>query len=246
MGEMASSLAHELNQPLSAISNYCMGVAKRLEGHLEPSVSKEILPALEKASEQAHRAGTIIQRIRGFVKRSEPQRKPSAIKEIINDAVGLMEIEAHRHRLSIQSEIADNLPEVNLDPVLILQVLVNLLKNGLDSTRGAYPLSSRWSAQAVKITADLDTSIFPAMLRVQVTDSGSGISESVIEHIFEPFFSTKSDGMGMGLNICRSIVESHHGRLWAKNSMDSAQTKVVGCTFTILLPLESPVSVENT
>jgi hypothetical protein len=245
MGEMASSLAHELNQPLSAISNYCMGVAKRLEGHLEPSVSKEILPALEKASEQAHRAGTIIQRIRGFVKRSEPQRKPSAIKEIINDAVGLMEIEAHRHRLSIQSEIADNLPEVNLDPVLILQVLVNLLKNGLDSTRGAYPLSSRWSAQPVKITADLDTSIFPAMLRVQVTDSGSGISESVIEHIFEPFFSTKSDGMGMGLNICRSIVESHHGRLWAKNSMDSAQTKVVGCTFTILLPLESPVSVEN-
>lgn len=246
MGEMASSLAHELNQPLSAISNYCMGVAKRLEGHLDPSVGKEILPALEKASEQAHRAGTIIQRIRGFVKRSEPQRQASAIKDIINDAVGLVEIDAHRHRLSIQSEIADNLPEVDLDPVLILQVLVNLLKNGLDSTREAYPLSSRWSAEPVKITADLDTSIFPAMLRIQVTDSGSGIAEPVIEHIFEPFFSTKSDGMGMGLNICRSIVESHHGRLWAKNIMDSAQTKLVGCTFTILLPLESPVTVENT
>jgi len=246
MGEMASSLAHELNQPLSAISNYCMGVAKRLEGHLEPAVGKEILPALAKASEQAHRAGTIIQRIRGFVKRSEPQRQASAINEIINDAVGLVEIDAHRHRLSIQSEIADNLPEVDLDPVLILQVLVNLLKNGLDSMREAYPLSSRWSAQPVKITADLDTSTFPAMLRIQVTDSGAGIAESVIEHIFEPFFSTKSDGMGMGLNICRSIVESHHGRLWAKNIMDSAQTKLVGCTFTILLPLESPVSVENT
>lgn len=245
MGEMASSLAHELNQPLSAISNYCMGVAKRLEGHLDPSVGKEILPALEKASEQAHRAGTIIQRIRGFVKRSEPQRKASAIRDIINDAVGLVEIEAHRHRLSIQSQIADNLPDVDLDPVLILQVLVNLLKNGLDSVREAYPLSSRWSAPPVKITADLDTSIFPAMLRIQVTDNGSGIAESVIEHIFEPFFSTKSDGMGMGLNICRSIVESHHGRLWAKNMMDSAQTKLVGCTFTILLPLESPDSVEN-
>ena len=245
MGEMASSLAHELNQPLSAISNYCMGVAKRLEGHLDPSVGKEILPALEKASEQAHRAGTIIQRIRGFVKRSEPQRKASAIRDIINDAVGLVEIEAHRHRLSIQSQIADNLPDVDLDPVLILQVLVNLLKNGLDSVREAYPLSSRWSAPPVKITADLDTSIFPAMLTIQVTDNGSGIAESVIEHIFEPFFSTKSDGMGMGLNICRSIVESHHGRLWAKNMMDSAQTKLVGCTFTILLPLESPDSVEN-
>ena len=246
MGEMASSLAHELNQPLSAISNYCMGLAKRLEGHLDPSFGKEILPALEKASQQAHRAGTIIQRIRGFVKRSEPQRKASAIKDIINDAVGLVEIEAHRHRLSIQSEIADNLPEVDLDPVLILQVLVNLLKNGLDSMREAYPLSSRWSAPPVKITADLDTSTFPAMLRIRVTDSGSGIAESVIQHMFEPFFSTKSDGMGMGLNICRSIVESHHGRLWAVNIMDLAQTKLVGCTFTILLPLESPVSVENT
>ncbi|MBU3617164.1 PAS domain-containing sensor histidine kinase [Polynucleobacter sp. JS-Polo-80-F4] len=239
MGEMASSLAHELNQPLSAISNYCMGVAKRLEGNLEPALNKEILPALEKASEQAHRAGTIIQRIRGFVKRSEPQRKESNIAEIINDAVGLVEIEAHRHRLTIASEITENLPVVNLDPVLILQVVVNLLKNALDSVREAYPLSSRWSAPPVRISADLDTSIFPAMLRIQVSDTGGGISENVLERMFEPFFSTKSDGMGMGLNICRSIIESHHGRLWATNVQDSEQTKLAGCTFTILLPLES-------
>jgi hypothetical protein len=240
MGEMASSLAHELNQPLSAISNYCMGVVKRLDGHLDPTLTKDILPALEKASEQAHRAGTIIQRIRGFVKRSEPQRKESRITDIINDAVGLVEIEAHRHRLSINSEIAENLPVVNLDPVLILQVVVNLLKNALDSVREAYPLSSRWSAPPVRIRTDLDTSIFPAMLRIQVTDAGGGIPENVMERIFEPFFSTKSDGMGMGLNICRSIIESHHGRLWATNVQDSEQTKLAGCTFTILLPLESP------
>jgi PAS domain S-box-containing protein len=143
MGEMASSLAHELNQPLAAISNYCMGVAKRLQGHIDPTMQKDILPALAKASDQAFRAGTIIQRIKGFVKRSEPQRKFSDINEIISDAVGLAEIEAHRHRLSISTEIAENLPEVNLDPVLILQVLVNLLKNALDSLREAYPLSSR-------------------------------------------------------------------------------------------------------
>jgi len=245
MGEMASSLAHELNQPLSAISNYCMGVAKRLEGTLDPIVSKDILPALEKASEQAHRAGTIIRRIRGFVKRSEPQRQSSSLVEIINDAVGLVEIEAHRHRLSITSTIADNLPEVNVDPVLILQVLVNLLKNALDSVREAYPLSSRWSALPVNISADLDTSTFPAMMRIRVTDSGGGVSETVIDRMFEPFFSTKADGMGMGLNICRSIIESHHGRLWASNVMDSERTKLSGCTFTILLPLESPDSVEN-
>ena len=246
MGEMASSLAHELNQPLSAISNYCNGVAKRLEGNLDRAIIKEILPALAKASEQAHRAGTIIQRIRGFVKRSEPQRKAASVSEIINDAVGLVEIEAHRHRLSITSEVAENLPVVNLDPVLILQVVVNLLKNALDSVREAYPLSSRWSAPPVRITADLDTSIFPAMLRIQVTDGGGGIPENVLEHMFEPFFSTKSDGMGMGLNICRSIIESHHGRLWATNVTDSEQTKLAGCTFTILLPLESPETKANT
>ena len=245
MGEMASSLAHELNQPLSAISNYCMGVVKRLEGNNDPDLNKEILPALEKASEQAHRAGTIIQRIRGFVKRSEPQRKSSSLIEIINDAVGLVEIEAHRHRLNITSDLADNLPEVNVDPVLILQVLVNLLKNALDSVREAYPLSSRWSAPPVNISADLDTNTFPAMMRIRVTDSGGGIAESVIERMFEPFFSTKADGMGMGLNICRSIIESHHGRLWASNVMDSERTKLAGCTFTILLPLESPDSKDN-
>jgi PAS domain S-box-containing protein len=239
MGEMASSLAHELNQPLAAISNYCMGVAKRLQGQLDPALQKDILPALEKASDQAHRAGMIIQRIKSFVKRSEPQRKSSDIGEIINDAVGLVEIEAHRHRLSISTTIAENLPEVDLDPVLILQVLVNLLKNSLDSLREVYPLSSRWSSPAVNISADLDTNTFPTMLRIQVTDAGAGISESVTQRMFEPFFSTKNDGMGMGLNICRSVIESHQGRLWAKNLMDAEHTKLSGCTFTILLPLES-------
>lgn len=245
MGEMASSLAHELNQPLAAISNYCMGVAKRLQGSPDPSVKKDILPALEKASDQAHRAGTIIQRIRGFVKRSEPQRKSCDISEIINDAVGLVEIEAHRHRLNIVANISPNLPLIDLDPVLILQVLVNLLKNALDSVRETYPLSSRWSAPPVSISTDLDTSTFPAMLRIQVTDTGAGIANTVIERMFEPFFSTKNDGMGMGLNICRSIIESHQGRLWAENHMDAEHTKLAGCTFTILLPLESPGSKAN-
>jgi PAS domain S-box-containing protein len=245
MGEMASSLAHELNQPLAAISNYCMGVVKRLQGQLEPALQKDIIPALEKASDQAHRAGMIIQRIKGFVKRSEPQRKSCDIAEIIHDAVGLVEIEAHRHRLSINTEIDENLPAVDLDPVLILQVLVNLLKNSLDSMREVYPLSSRWSAPPVRISADLDTSTFPAMLRIQVRDTGAGIAKSVIDRMFEPFFSTKSDGMGMGLNICRSVIESHQGRLWATNLMDAEHTKLSGCTFTILLPLESPGSQDN-
>jgi PAS domain S-box-containing protein len=245
MGEMASSLAHELNQPLAAISNYCMGVAKRLSGQADQTLSKDLLPALEKASQQAHRAGTIIQRIRGFVKRSEPQRKDSDIADIVADAVGLVEIEAHRHRLSITAELAPNLPKVALDPVLIQQVLVNLLKNSLDSVREAAPLSSRWAVPPIKISADLETSTFPAMLRIQVIDSGPGVADGVIERMFEPFFSTKSDGMGMGLNICRSIIESHHGRLWAKNQHDPNSSNAIGCTFTILLPLETAETEAN-
>jgi signal transduction histidine kinase len=156
-----------------------------------------------------------------------------------------VEIEAHRHRLNIATEIASNLPMIDVDPVLILQVLVNLLKNSLDSLREVYPLSSRWSAPPVQISADLDTSTFPAMLRIQVTDAGAGIAQSVIERMFEPFFSTKNDGMGMGLNICRSVIESHQGRLFAKNQMDAEQTKLAGCTFTILLPLELAGSMAN-
>ena len=238
MGEMASSLAHELNQPLSAISNYCMGMVKRLTSTQNP-LSTELLPVLEKANDQAHRAGTIISRIRSFVKRSEPQSKLCNIGDIIADSVGLAEFEANRHRLKIVSEIAPDIPDVELDPVLIQQVLVNLLKNSLDSLREVYPLSSRWSAPPVKISADLETGTMPSMLRVRVTDAGAGITESVLNRMFEPFFSTKADGMGMGLNICRSIIESHHGRLWAKNHMDTEHTRLVGCTFTILLPLET-------
>jgi len=238
MGEMASSLAHELNQPLSAISNYCMGVAKRLKTYSDSSLTAELMPALEKASAQALRAGTIIQRIRDFVKRSEPQRKTCDIAEIITNAVDLLEIEANRHRFSIVAEVMPNLPRIDLDPVLIEQVLVNLLKNALDSLRDAYPLPSRWSAPPVKITADLDISTYPTAMRIQVTDAGSGIADSVIQRMFEPFFSTKDDGMGMGLNICRSIIESHHGRLWAKNQLGAEHARISGCTFTILLPLE--------
>jgi hypothetical protein len=237
MGEMASSLAHELNQPLSAITNYCNGIAKRLSGS-SSDLAQELLPALKKASEQAHRAGTIIQRIRSFVKRSEPQNKLSRIEDIIADAVGLIELEANRQGFKISSELDPRLPEIELDPILIQQVLVNLLKNAIDSMRDTYPSSARWTTSPIKIKADIESTTATPMLRIQVSDSGGGISAVANEKMFEPFFSTKTDGMGMGLNICRSIIESHHGRLWAQNLTHSETQRLMGCTFTILLPLE--------
>ncbi len=244
MGEMASSLAHELNQPLAAINNYCMGVISRLKTKNDQSISNEIIPALEKAGSQALRAGNIIQRIRGFVKRSAPQRQSCSIQQIVSDAVELSEIEAHRQSLELHVDLAPNLPNAFLDPVLIQQVLVNLIKNSIDSMRDSIPRGGRFNAPPIQIVVDLYKEEPSEMLRIRVIDSGKGIPETVLSQIYEPFFSTKVDGMGMGLNICRSIIESHEGRLWAENrypEMELSESKLppaLGCTFTILLPIE--------
>ena len=247
MGEMASSLAHELNQPLAAINNYCMGVISRLKAKNDTSVNQEIIPALEKAGAQALRAGSIIQRIRGFVKRSAPQRQMCSIEQIIEDSIELAEIEANRQGVKIVSSISKDLPELYIDPILIQQVLVNLIKNGIDSMRAVRHIRNGNSLKYIEVIADIETKTHPAMARIRVKDQGSGIPESVKTQIYEPFFSTKADGMGMGLNICRSIIESHSGRLWAENGDLQAQNpentsentvQAPGCTFTILLPMD--------
>jgi hypothetical protein len=247
MGEMASSIAHELNQPLAAINNYCMGVVSRLRTKNDPQITTEILPVIEKVSAQALRAGTIIQRIRNFVKRSAPQRESCFIDQIIHQSIDLTDIEAHRHGIRIEKNIAPQLPECFVDPILIEQVLVNLLKNAIDSMRDSYPRSRRGNAPPIRLIADLDNNHQQPMLRIRIMDRGKGIDEEIITHIYDPFFSTKEEGMGMGLNICRSIIESHEGRLWGENNLtslienpypDEGDNQMKGCTFTILLPLE--------
>lgn len=236
MGEMASSLAHELNQPLAAISNYCTGIANRLKSSQDLNIEKDILPAIEKATTQAHRAGTIIQRIRGFVKRSQPQSKNVDIRSIIEDSVGLAEIEAQRYGVQLSTSLADNIPSVFLDPILIQQVLVNLLKNAIDAVKNG--TNHHPNAKIIALKVDIDQTVNPSMLRIQVIDHGPGIPEDALERLYEPFFSTKQDGMGIGLNICRSIVESHRGRLWVTNHATEKDPGLSGCTFTILLPLD--------
>ncbi len=236
MGEMASSLAHELNQPLAAISNYCTGIANRLKSNQDLNIEKDILPAIEKATTQAHRAGTIIQRIRGFVKRSQPQSKNVDIRSIIEDSVGLAEIEAQRYGVQLSTSLADNIPTVFLDPILIQQVLVNLLKNAIDAVKNG--TNHHPNAKIIALKVDIDQTVNPSMLRIQVIDQGPGIPEDALERLYEPFFSTKQDGMGIGLNICRSIIESHRGRLWVTNHATEKDPGLSGCTFTILLPLD--------
>ncbi|MCQ9616276.1 PAS domain S-box protein [Paenalcaligenes niemegkensis] len=215
MGEMASSLAHELNQPLTAISNYSMGaVAMVRSGRAQP---EQLIEALEKAASQAERAGKIISRIREFVKRSEPRRQSVGILQIIENAVSFADIDARKRQIDIQVSLPAELPEVMADPILIEQVLLNLLKNGVEAMEG-----SDYHILHVNITAYED------MLEVAVIDRGYGLKYP--ERLFEPFYSTKSEGLGMGLNICRTIIESHHGRLWASENPEG------GTIFRFTLP----------
>ncbi len=229
MGEMASSLAHELNQPLTAITNYSEGALARLARG--PVTREDLLPALEKTSMQAQRAGRIIRRIREFVKRSEPRRRPTPAARIIDDAVGFAEIDASKKGFTIVAQVAPDLPPLDVDPILIEQVLLNLLKNAMEAMERA---SVRRIDVQVSRTGD-------NLAQVLVIDRGIGIPEAHLENLFQPFFSTKSEGMGMGLNICRSIVEFHHGRLTVEANPEPAG----GTIMRFTLPLATTASSEQ-
>jgi two-component system sensor histidine kinase DctS len=205
MGEMASTLAHEINQPLSAISSYTTGCLNRIEAGDLPR--DELREALGKLASQAQRAGRVIRRIYDFVRRSEPQRTPCDADAVVEDAVGLIEGDARKRGVKIRTALDGKLPPVRADRVMLEQVLLNLMRNGIDAMQ-ATPPEDR---ELVIGTCAADGGI-----AVSVADRGSGIAEEAAERLFEPFYSTKPEGMGMGLNICRSIVESHKGRMWVE------------------------------
>ena len=234
MGEMASSVAHELNQPLTAITNYCNGMVSRVRND---AIQKEdLLAALEKTAKQAQRAGQIIHRIRNFVKRSEPQRQAASAAEIVEDAVELAGIELRRRNVAIHTYVAQRLPQLMVDPILIEQVVLNLLKNAAEAIDNAnLPVSRRHIELRVipKHTPELGGHI-----EFSVTDMGPGLPEEVIERMYEAFFSTKADGLGIGLGLCRSIVESHQGRIRAENLYNGAA--IVGCRFAFTIPVDIP------
>ena len=232
MGEMASSLAHELNQPLTAIANYTSGAASRIrlaESRGEEIPNEDLIDLLTKTARQAERAGQVIRRIRGFVKRSDPIRRLTDPRTILADSLGLAEIDAREQGIELVQKIPDGLPMLNVDPVLIEQVLVNLVKNGIDAMRGA---QRRSLVVEVSLIAD--------QMAFSVIDRGHGVPRAIRDRLFDSFYTTKNDGMGMGLNICRSIIESHQGRLWFEDNPDG------GCTFRFTLPVQAEPSPKNT
>ncbi len=221
MGEMASTLAHELNQPLAAISNYAMGCVRRLEnGEYKEA---DLLAAMQKASFQAERAGKIIRRIRDFVRKSEPRRAAVALSEIVEDALGFAEIDARKARVTIERDMAAGLPPVFADRIMIEQVMLNLVKNAIDAMVDV-PEEERRLALSARLV--------DGMVEVSVADRGHGILGDDVERLFTPFYTTKSEGMGMGLNICRSIIEFHDGRLWTEPNPEG------GTVFKFTLPVE--------
>ena len=235
MGEMASSVAHELNQPLTAIANYCNGIVTRVNNN---AIDKDdLIAALEKTARQAQRAGQIIQRIRAFVKRSEPQRQRAQAQSIIDDAVELAGIELRRRNVGIKTYLAHRLPTLMVDPILIEQVVLNLLKNAAEAIDDAKLPQARRSIELRVVP--IHTPEEGDVIEFSVTDMGPGLSEEVIARMYEAFFSTKPEGLGIGLGLCRSIIESHRGRLKAQNLYNGINA--VGCRFSFTLPVESSV-----
>jgi two-component system sensor kinase FixL len=207
LGEMAQALAHELNQPLSAISNYLKGSTKLLSA--EPPDRPRALEAVEKAAEQALRAGDIIRRLRDFIARRDAETQVESLSRVIEEAAALALVGVKDVRFRLRADPA--VDSVMADKVQVQQVLLNLFRNAIEAMRAAP------QRELTVETAPADA----GMTLVSVADTGPGISAEVMAQLFQPFVSTKASGMGVGLSISRTIVENHGGRIWADASSSS-------------------------
>ena len=249
LGEVAATLAHELNQPLSAIASYTAGALNSLQrADLAVPTEPLVLRALQRLGEQAAHAGRIVQRIREFLTRREPRLEASAANAIVNGAVTLLKRELERRRVQLTLRLAAGLPDVIADAVLIEQVVINLLRNASDAlieNTTAHPaahLTAHTTAHTTEPPTEplrrieLRTALSPdqRFVRIEVTDNGPGLLGRSVATLCAPFYSTRVDGMGMGLAICRSIVEAHHGVLDACDAVDG---HAGGACFSLTLPV---------
>jgi two-component system, LuxR family, sensor histidine kinase DctS len=223
MGEMASTLAHELNQPLAAITSYNAGCLNKLESG--QFTASELKNALDKLGVQAQRAGRIIGRVHNFVRKSEPKLALCDLAEVIDYSVGFIEAAAKLLNIRIVRKIQGTHPELMADRAMLEQVLLNLMRNGIEAMNNVAPERRRLTIKLSQIDDQME---------IRVIDCGSGIPPEIKEKLFTPFFSTKTEGMGMGLNICRSIIEFHHGRLWVEDQQKGGTIVVISLPITIL------------
>jgi C4-dicarboxylate-specific signal transduction histidine kinase len=229
MGEMASGLAHELNQPLCAIQNYASGCL-RLAG--KTPVDMDVLRnSIGQIGEQAERAAGIIKRIRGLVGKREPRRTTLDVKALLNDAVSMIEKEATRNNVTVVPELAARLPRIQADDVEIEQVALNLMRNAIEAM-GDDGLAERTLTIATSRPDE-------GTIEVAIKDTGRGLSPKLSGTVFDSFFTTKEEGLGIGLSLSRRIVEAHGGRLWAESDGQS------GATFRFTLPVAGEKHAEH-
>ena len=221
LGEMAAGLAHELNQPLTAIATYTQACQRLIESG--QSDDDEILATLKKCDAQAQRAGEVIRRLRQFVKKREIGRQEVSCEELIHDLAALAEVDARDNGIPLTIDVAKGLPKIMVDTIQIQQVILNLIRNGIDAM-----LETDQNIEGISVSV---TKFANKQIRIAVTDHGSGITKQAEKKIFEPFFTTKSSGLGLGLAICQSIIASHGGVLsFTKNPSG-------GTTFQFTLPV---------
>jgi PAS domain S-box-containing protein len=234
MGELAASLAHELNQPLTAILSNAQAAQRFIAAN--PADLEEVHEILKDIVQDNNRAGEIIRRLRAMVRKEKLEFVPLELAGVIRDVVQLVHSDAILHNIRVLLEINSGLPPVRGDKVQLQQVLLNLLLNAFDALKNS-PADER----SVAVQAELDGG---SILKVAVRDSGTGLNGGQLDKIFQPFFTSKPDGLGLGLSISRSIVEAHGGRLWVENNPDR------GATFCFTLPTlfashHSPTAAER-
>jgi len=220
MGELVASIAHEINQPLTGIvtnANFCL---RQLAGSTTPNLD-ELQEAIREVVNDGARVSEVISRIRALLKKDASARIELDINEVIQEALVLVRSEVNQNEVSLRTDLAPDLPRVFGDRVQLQQVVINLIMNGIDAMR---TIADRQRELLIKLA------MHPDGVLVQVQDSGTGLSPEYADRIFEPFFTTKPEGIGMGLSISRSIIESHGGRLWAAPGLEH------GAVFQFTVP----------
>jgi len=214
MGEMATGLAHELNQPLAAIANYARGCIRRLRaGDIDGAA---LIEPLEEVCEQAERAGEILRHVRDFVRKSEPRMTAVDLNQVVRGVVKFTELEARQHETVVTLQLAPGQPRVWADSIMVEQVICNLVRNAVEAMAETHSLRREIVIRTLPHGED--------MVEVEVVDTGPGIDGAVIDQVFDQFFTTKQEGVGMGLSISRSIVESHGGRIRAESRAGGGAT----------------------
>jgi C4-dicarboxylate-specific signal transduction histidine kinase len=223
LAEIASTLAHEINQPLMAIASYNDACLRLLRGHTDHR--SDVMAALEKCRGQVNRAGRIISRMREFIQSRHPRPVHCDVNAVVSEALDLVGIQLEEGGVATRLLLADPLPLTRADSTLLAQVVVNLVQNAIDAMQPCVP-----GHRELTIATGLDPQ---GCILVSVADQGQGIPESIANALYRPFVTTKPRGLGLGLSICRSVVEAHDGRLW------HCANSGPGCTFYFTIPPEN-------